>query len=196
MTPWKRLDLLIGAFADLRQRHDVRLLIVGEGPGRSRADEQIRQLGLGSCAETVGWVDDPLQFAARAWAFVLASDEEGFAQVLTEAMSAAVPLSPRTHRAAAPDSSPTTGGTACWFRGAAKRSSLRPWSRCCGPMFGRSTANWARNEPGSSRRPPAPALVGFLSGLSPCPPKNRQAAAAGACSEPGGRAEEIRKPLG
>ena len=88
MMPWKRLDLLIGAFADLRPRHDVRLLIVGEGPGRSQADKQIRQLGLGSCAETVGWVDDPLQFAARAWAFVLASDEEGFAQVLTEAMSA------------------------------------------------------------------------------------------------------------
>lgn len=87
MTPWKRLDLLIGAFADLRQRHDVRLLIVGEGPGRSLADERIRQLGLGSCAETIGWVDDPLQFAARAWAFVLPSDEEGFAQVLTEAMS-------------------------------------------------------------------------------------------------------------
>lgn len=88
MTPWKRLDLLIDSFADVRQRHDARLLVVGEGPGRSRADEQIQRLGLGPCAETVGWVDDPLQFAARAWAFVLASDEEGFAQVLTEAMSA------------------------------------------------------------------------------------------------------------
>jgi glycosyltransferase involved in cell wall biosynthesis len=87
MTPWKRLDLLIDAFAGLRQRHDARLLIVGEGQGRSRADEQIRRLGLDQCAETVGWVEDPLQYAARAWAFVLASDEEGFAQVLTEAMS-------------------------------------------------------------------------------------------------------------
>ena len=92
MTPWKRLDLLIDAFADLRQRHDVRLLILGEGPGRSRAAEQIRQLGLGAHAETVGWVDDPLQFAARAWAFVLPSDEEGFAQVLTEAMSVGCPV--------------------------------------------------------------------------------------------------------
>ena len=92
MTAWKRLDLLIAAFAELRERHDARLLIVGEGPGRSRADEQIRQLGLTACAETVGWVDDPLQFAARAWAFVLASDEEGFAQVLTEAMSVGCPV--------------------------------------------------------------------------------------------------------
>lgn len=92
MTPWKRLDLLIDAFADVRQRHDARLLIVGEGPGRSQAAEQIRQLGLSSHAETVGWVDDPLQFAARAWAFVLPSDEEGFAQVLTEAMSVGCPV--------------------------------------------------------------------------------------------------------
>jgi len=92
MTPWKRLDLLIDAFADLRQQHDTRLIIVGEGPGRRRAEEQIRKLGLSLSAETVGWVDDPLQYAARAWAFVLASDEEGFAQVLTEAMSAACPV--------------------------------------------------------------------------------------------------------
>jgi glycosyltransferase involved in cell wall biosynthesis len=92
MTYWKRLDLLIDAFADLRQRHDARLLIVGEGPERDHAADQIRKLGLGAHAETVGWVDDPLQFAARAWAFVLPSDEEGFAQVLTEAMSVRCPI--------------------------------------------------------------------------------------------------------
>jgi glycosyltransferase involved in cell wall biosynthesis len=92
LTPWKRLDVLIDAFATLRQRHDARLLIVGEGPERSRSDAQIRQLGLGADAETVGWVDDPLQYAARAWAFVLPSDEEGYAQVLTEAMSTGCPV--------------------------------------------------------------------------------------------------------
>jgi glycosyltransferase involved in cell wall biosynthesis len=92
LTPWKRVDLLIGAFAELRRRHDARLLIVGEGPERGRADDQIRQLGLGADAQTLGWVEDPLQFAARAWAFVLASDEEGYAQVLTEAMSTGCPV--------------------------------------------------------------------------------------------------------
>ena len=92
MTPWKRLDLLIDAFADVRKRHEARLLIVGQGPGRSGAAEQIRRLKLSAVAETVGWVDDQMQFAAHAWAFVLASDEEGFAQVLTEAMSAGCPV--------------------------------------------------------------------------------------------------------
>jgi glycosyltransferase involved in cell wall biosynthesis len=92
MTYWKRLDLLINAFAMVRQHHEVRLLIVGEGHGRAHAIEQIRRLGLSADAETVGWVDDPLQFAAHAWAFVLPSDEEGFAQVLTEAMSVGCPV--------------------------------------------------------------------------------------------------------
>lgn len=92
MTYWKRLDLLIDAFAEVRQRHEARLLIVGEGPQRAYAAEQIRRLGLSADAETLGWVDDPLQFAARAWAFVLPSDEEGFAQVLTEAMSVGCPV--------------------------------------------------------------------------------------------------------
>jgi glycosyltransferase involved in cell wall biosynthesis len=92
MMPWKRLDLLIDAFARLRRTCDARLLILGTGPEKARAEQQIRQLGLTGTVETLGWVEDPLQFAARAWAFVLASDEEGFAQVLTEAMSVACPV--------------------------------------------------------------------------------------------------------
>ena len=92
MMPWKRLDLLVDAFAELRRDHDVRLLLIGEGPGRPGVIEQIRRLGLEDSAQAVGWVKDPLQYAARACAFVLPSDEEGFGQVLTEAMSADCPV--------------------------------------------------------------------------------------------------------
>lgn len=92
MTPWKRLDLLIDAFSNLRKDHDARLLILGEGSGLSGANEQIRRLKLSADAEATGWVEDPLDFAAHAWAFVLTSDEEGFAQVLTEAMSVGCPV--------------------------------------------------------------------------------------------------------
>lgn len=92
MTPWKRLDLLIEAFADLRRDHAARLLLVGEGPGRARAAQQIRALRLDADAAALGWVEDPLEYAAWSWAFVLPSDEEGFAQVLTEAMSTGCPV--------------------------------------------------------------------------------------------------------
>jgi glycosyltransferase involved in cell wall biosynthesis len=88
----KRVDLLIDAFAQLRDSHDARLLIVGQGPDRSRADEQIRRLGLSAEAETTGWVQDVLPYAAHAWALVHSSDEDGFAQVLTEAMSVGCPV--------------------------------------------------------------------------------------------------------
>jgi glycosyltransferase involved in cell wall biosynthesis len=88
----KRVDLLIDAFAELRRSHDARLLIVGQGPDRSGADEQIRRLGLSAQAETTGWVEDVLPYAAHAWALVHSSDEDGFAQVLTEAMSVGCPV--------------------------------------------------------------------------------------------------------
>jgi glycosyltransferase involved in cell wall biosynthesis len=88
----KRADLLVDAFADLRRRQEARLLIIGEGPERTRIAEQIERLGLGADAEATGWVDDPLQFAAHACALVHASDEDGFAQVLTEAMSVGCPV--------------------------------------------------------------------------------------------------------
>jgi glycosyltransferase involved in cell wall biosynthesis len=92
LNHWKRVDLLIDAFAELRKRREARLLIVGEGPGRSGVVERLRRHGLCACAEAVGWVEDPLQYAAHAWAFVHPSDEEGFAQVLTEAMSVGCPV--------------------------------------------------------------------------------------------------------
>jgi glycosyltransferase involved in cell wall biosynthesis len=92
LLAFKRVDLLIDAFAELCQGHDARLLILGEGPTRSHAAEQIRRLGLSSCAQTIGWIDDPLQFTARARALVHSSDEDGFAQVLTEAMSVGCPV--------------------------------------------------------------------------------------------------------
>ena len=92
MTPWKRLDLLLEAFKSLRDDQDARLLIIGDGPERSHADQLIRRLQLNAAVETVGWVEDLADYAARAWAFVLASDEEGFAEVLTEAISVACPV--------------------------------------------------------------------------------------------------------
>jgi len=92
MFHFKRIDLLIDAFADLRHCHDARLLIMGDGPARASADAQISRLGLSGCAETTGWIDDPLQFVAYAWALVHSSDEDGFAQVLTEAMSVGCPV--------------------------------------------------------------------------------------------------------
>jgi glycosyltransferase involved in cell wall biosynthesis len=88
----KRVDLLVDAFALLRRSRHARLLIIGQGPHRASADEQIRRLGLSADAETTGWVGDVLPYAAHAWALAHSSEEDGFAQVLTEAMSVGCPV--------------------------------------------------------------------------------------------------------
>jgi glycosyltransferase involved in cell wall biosynthesis len=86
------MELVVDAFSDVRRDHDVRLLIVGDGVERHRIADYIARRGLDQVVEMTGRVDDPLDFAARAWAFVLASDEEGFSQVLVEAMSVGCPV--------------------------------------------------------------------------------------------------------
>lgn len=92
LMPFKRVDLLIDAFAQVRRRHDSRLLVLGDGPARAAAEARIRALGLEDSAQLLGWVDDPLPYAGHSRALVHPSDEDGFAQVLTEAMSVGCPV--------------------------------------------------------------------------------------------------------
>jgi glycosyltransferase involved in cell wall biosynthesis len=92
MRPFKGMDLLIEAFAELRRGYDARLLIVSEEPEQPRAAERIRQHGLNAHAQTTGRVEDALQFAAHAWALVDASGQDESAQVLADAMSVGCPV--------------------------------------------------------------------------------------------------------
>jgi glycosyltransferase involved in cell wall biosynthesis len=53
--PWHDVDGLLDAFADVSSANpDVRLLLVGDGPERRRAEERIAQLGLDGSAILVG----------------------------------------------------------------------------------------------------------------------------------------------
>lgn len=92
LVAYKRFELVIEAFAKVNAHRDVRLLIIGKGPEEEQLRAHVRALSLEGRAEVVGWVEDPRQWAACAWAFVLASNEEGFGQVLTEAMSVGCPV--------------------------------------------------------------------------------------------------------
>jgi glycosyltransferase involved in cell wall biosynthesis len=70
----------------------LHLVLVGEGPERSRIEELCRSLGLTSAVTLTGQQNDVNPYYAIADVFVLPSDSEGSPNVLLEAMAAGVPV--------------------------------------------------------------------------------------------------------
>jgi glycosyltransferase involved in cell wall biosynthesis len=91
LTAQKRLDRLIAAFAQVRDR-DVRLQILGEGEDRPALTAQIAALGLQDRVALPGYVTDVAQALHQADLFVLPSDYEGLPAAVLEAMAANCPV--------------------------------------------------------------------------------------------------------
>jgi glycosyltransferase involved in cell wall biosynthesis len=87
LAPQKRLDLLIRAFARLRDRN-TQLLILGEGEDRPALIRLIEELGLQDRVAMPGYVKDVSSALRAADLFVLTSDYEGLPAALLEAMAA------------------------------------------------------------------------------------------------------------
>ena len=93
LKPVKNFPLLIDAFAVLhRQRPTARLVIVGAGPLLEALRSQASALGLAEAVVFAGFTADPAPFYASADLFALASDYEGFGNVLVEAMRQGTPV--------------------------------------------------------------------------------------------------------
>ncbi|MDO8775166.1 MAG: glycosyltransferase [Burkholderiaceae bacterium] len=83
---------LLTAFAQLRQRVDARLLILGEGECRPALEAQARQLGIEGSMFMHGFVKDPSPYYQNADLHVLSSTGEGFGNVIVEALEAGTPV--------------------------------------------------------------------------------------------------------
>jgi glycosyltransferase involved in cell wall biosynthesis len=86
---------LIEAFKRLRQTNvdlSVKLIIVGDGPERSRLEARVELTGLKERVVFTGQVNDVQPFYAIADVFVLPSRSEGSPNVLLEAMAANLPI--------------------------------------------------------------------------------------------------------
>lgn len=85
--PHKRLSRLLNAFAlALKERQDIRLLMVGDGPDRPLCQNLIDKLGLSAYVEMTGATTNPYKYLSRADCLVLSSDYEGFPVVYYEAL--------------------------------------------------------------------------------------------------------------
>lgn len=86
LSTQKDFTTLISAFARVRETHNVRLLILGEGEERKSLEAQIKELGLEQQICLPGFVANPYPFMREASVFVLSSKYEGLPGVLIEAL--------------------------------------------------------------------------------------------------------------
>lgn len=93
LRPGKGVETLIDALpAILERRGDVRLAIVGDGPGLGALQARARERGVEEATHFVGPTDEPLGALAAMTVFVHPSWAEAFPYVILEAMSLGLPI--------------------------------------------------------------------------------------------------------
>ena len=96
LVPQKNFPALLEAFAILRRRGmaGVSLVIVGDGPERSRIEADVRRLGLLGSVHLAGFrqIGELPAYYALADAFVLPSTVEPWGLVVNEAMACGLPV--------------------------------------------------------------------------------------------------------
>lgn len=92
LMPQKNFVDLIEAFAAVRKKRPVRLMILGEGAERPMLEQHIQELGVEADVSLPGFVDNPYAYMTHADLFVLSSIFEGLPTVLVEALYCGLPI--------------------------------------------------------------------------------------------------------
>lgn len=90
--PVKRILDIIEVYALVKDQIKTKLILIGDGPERSRAEQKCRELSL--CEEVifVGNVKNPMELLSIGDVFMLPSESESFGLAALEAMSVGLPV--------------------------------------------------------------------------------------------------------
>ena len=88
----KDFPMLVRAFSIVRKRRSARLMILGEGPDRSRIEKIAEEADLACHIALPGFEQNPYKFMNHAAVFAFSSQWEGFGVALVEALALGVPV--------------------------------------------------------------------------------------------------------
>ena len=92
LNPQKHFATLLRAFAQVRAKRAVRLMILGEGKERGSLETLALELGIADNVSLEGFASNPFAFMSHSALFVMSSQFEGFGNVLVEALACGCPV--------------------------------------------------------------------------------------------------------
>lgn len=92
LAPAKDYSTMLESLAHLNKTIEAKLLVLGEGSQLDRLQDYAKELGIANKVRFIGFRVDPFPFYEMADLFVLSSINEGFGNVLIEALSMGVPV--------------------------------------------------------------------------------------------------------
>ncbi len=88
----KRVTDVVRVFAGVRRELPAALVLVGDGPDRDAAEQEVDRLKLGRDVRFLGKVDNVADILRGSDLFLLPSETESFGLAALEAMACAVPV--------------------------------------------------------------------------------------------------------
>ena len=92
LAPDKKYDIALNVVKRIKAKYDVKLLILGDGPEKQNLIAQCEDLGLSDSVDFLGYVDNPIGYMKRCSLFLHTAMQEGFGNVVVEAMYAGIPV--------------------------------------------------------------------------------------------------------
>ena len=90
--PVKRVDDVLKTFIEVRKKMPAKLLLVGDGPDRSRVEKSAEKLGYDKDVICIGKIKNPIEPLRISDLFLLPSETESFGLAALEAMASGVPV--------------------------------------------------------------------------------------------------------
>jgi glycosyltransferase involved in cell wall biosynthesis len=92
LVPRKKMSELIQITHDLNKRHNIKLLIVGDGPEKEKLVRLSRSLGMSGNIRFTGYVSNPFDYLNASDIFSLCSENEALGISILEAMACELPV--------------------------------------------------------------------------------------------------------